>query len=97
VKPKLVLGENVSQALQFVQSGSAEAGLVALSLAVAPPVASSGRYWLVPADAHPRIQQGGVIMRAAARQDLAQAFRTFMVEREARAVLSRYGFVVPEP
>jgi molybdate transport system substrate-binding protein len=97
VKPKLVLGENVSQALQFVQSGSADAGIVALSLAVAPPVAPSGRYWLVPGDTHPRIQQGGVIMRAAARQDLAQAFRTFMVEREARAVLSRYGFVVPEP
>src|SRR5207237_972402 len=63
VKPKLVLGENVAQALQFVQSGSAEVGIVALSLAIAPPVKERGRYWVVPLDLHPAIETGGRILR----------------------------------
>jgi molybdate transport system substrate-binding protein len=96
VKPKLILGDNVSQTLQFVQSGAAQAGIVALSLAVAPAVAPSGRYWLVPSDAHPRLEQGGVIMRVAARADAAQAFRTFMQGDQARKALARDGFARSE-
>ena len=48
VKPKLVLGENVAQALQFVQSSSADVGVIALSLAIAPTVKDSGRFWTIP-------------------------------------------------
>lgn len=95
VAPKLVYGENVSQTLQFVQSGAADAGIVALSLAVAPALASAGRYWVIPADLHPRIEQGGTIMRTAANPQLADAFRRFMLGDEARAVLTRYGFSLP--
>ena len=95
VAPKLVYGENVSQTLQFVQSGAADAGIVALSLAVAPAVASAGRYWVIPPDLHPRIEQGGTIMRTAANPQLAYAFRRFMLGDEARAVLTRYGFSLP--
>lgn len=95
VKPKLVLGENISQTLQFVQSGAADVGVVALSLALAPPVAAAGRYALVPADAHAPLEQGGVIMRAAARPDAARSFRAFMTGTEGRAILARYGFAVP--
>src|SRR6267378_4753938 len=62
VKSKLVFGENVSQALQFVQSGSADIGIVALSLALSPTVARAGRFWEVPLDAYPRIEQGGAIL-----------------------------------
>jgi molybdate transport system substrate-binding protein len=94
VRPRLVLGENIAQTLQFVQSGSADVGIVALSLALAPPVAGSGRYWLVPAPAHPPIEQGGAIMRTARNPDGARAFRTFLMGAEARAVLERYGFEV---
>jgi molybdate transport system substrate-binding protein len=96
VKDKLVLGENISQTLQFVQSGSAEIGIVALSLASAPSMQAAGRYWVVPADAHGTLEQGGIVLRAAARPDAARAFRAFMMGTEGRRVLKRYGFVVPE-
>jgi molybdate transport system substrate-binding protein len=95
IRPKLVLGENVSQAFQFVESGAAQAGVVALSLALAPPVAAAGRYVVLPADAHPRLEQGGVIMRAARGAPAASLFRSFMASAGGRAVLDRYGFAVP--
>jgi molybdate transport system substrate-binding protein len=94
VKQKLVLGESVSQALQFVQSGAADAGVVALSLAVSP-TAGQGRYAAVPLDLYPRMEQGGVVMRAAADRDAAMAFRAFMLGASARAVLKRFGFTMP--
>jgi molybdate transport system substrate-binding protein len=95
VKPRLVLGENISQTLQFVQSGAADAGIVALSLALAPPVAGTGRYWLVPEGMHPRIEQGGAILKSTPRADAARALRAMMLGDEGRAVLKRYGFTVP--
>jgi molybdate transport system substrate-binding protein len=95
VRPKLVYGENISQTLQFVQSGSADAGIVSLSLALAPAVATAGRYWVVPLDAHPRIEQGGTILRWAAYPEAARAFRLFMGGPDARAVLKRHGFSLP--
>ena len=95
VKPKLVLGENISQTLQFVQSGAAQAGIVALSLALAPPVASTGRYWVVPADMHSPIEQGGAVLQSAQHVEAAEAFRAFLIGEEGRAILERYGFTVP--
>jgi molybdate transport system substrate-binding protein len=95
VKSKLVLGESVSQALQFVQSGAADAGVVALSLALSPTVGAQGRYAAVPLDLYPRMDQGGVVMRAAGDRDAAMAFRTFMLAAPARGVLKRFGFFLP--
>ena len=95
VKSKLVFGENVSQALQFVQSGSADLGIVALSLALSPTVAGAGRFWEVPADAYPRIEQGGAILQWATNPDAARSFRSFMLSEQGRAVLKRYGFYLP--
>jgi len=95
VAPKFVFGENVSQALQFVQSGSADAGIVALSLAVSPTVRDGGRYWEIPPDTYPRIEQGGTILSWAANADAARLFRSFMLTDEGRAVLKRYGFFLP--
>jgi molybdate transport system substrate-binding protein len=92
VAPKLVFGENVSQALQFVQSGAADAGLVALSLALSPAVARDGRYVEIPAADYPRMEQGGTIMSWTAAPDAARRFRAFLMDAEARAVLERYGF-----
>lgn len=96
VRSKLVLGENISQTLQFVQSGSADVGIVALSLALAPPVAPAGRYWLIPADLHPPIDQGGAIVRSTRSPEAAEAFRAFLLGADARVILERYGFVVPD-
>lgn len=95
VKSKLAYGENVSQALMYVQQGSAQIGIVALSLALAPTVQKSGRYWEFPLDSYPRMEQGGVILKSSRNPKVAQAFRSFMVSENAGAVLKRYGFSLP--
>jgi molybdate transport system substrate-binding protein len=96
VQPKLVFGENVEQALQFVQSGAADAGIVALSLALAPPLKTQGRYVEVPLSSYPRLTQGGVILQGAADVESARAFQAFLIGDEGRAILKRYGFFLPE-
>jgi molybdate transport system substrate-binding protein len=95
VKGKLVLSENIAQAAQFVQSGSADAGVIALSLALAPPMRDQGRYWEVPLDAYPRLEQGGVILSWAQDRQAAADLRTFLLGGDGRAILKRYGFVLP--
>lgn len=97
VQPKLVLGDNVAQAAQFVQSGAADAGIIALSLALAPALASEGRYFEVPASAYPRLEQGGVVLKAAKDPAAARALRDFVLEDRGRAVLERWGFLAPGP
>jgi molybdate transport system substrate-binding protein len=92
VQGKLVLGENIAQTLQFVQSGAADAGIVALSLAIAPPVRDQGRYWVVPLDKYPKIEQGGVILKESAD---ARQFRSWLLAPEGRQILKRYGFYLP--
>jgi molybdate transport system substrate-binding protein len=97
VKPRLVYGENVAQALQFAQSGAADAGIVALSLALSPAVRESGRWVELPSGAYPRIEQGGAILSWAADPDAARTFRAFLIGGEGRAILQHYGFSVPAP
>jgi molybdate transport system substrate-binding protein len=92
VKDKLVMGENISQAFQLAQTGAAEVGIVALSLAIAPGAAGQGHYWELPRDAYPRIQQGGAILKWSKNPEAAQAFRAFLLAPEGRAILKRYGF-----
>ena len=92
VREKLVMGENISQAFQLVVSGAAEVGFVALALTSAPGAASQGRYWMVPQDAYPRIEQGGAILQWARNPAAAQAFRAFLLAPEGRAILRHYGF-----
>jgi molybdate transport system substrate-binding protein len=92
VKDKVVMGENISQAFQLAESGAADVGIVALSLALAPAAAGHGHYWEVPHEAYPRIQQGGAIMKWARNPAAAQAFREFLLAPEGRAILKRYGF-----
>src|ERR1017187_4830050 len=92
VEPKLVLGENIAQTLQFVESGAADAGIVALSLALAPPVRARGRYWEIPRDAYPRLEQGGMILKDS---QAARDFRAFLLSAGGRRILQQYGFFVP--
>jgi molybdate transport system substrate-binding protein len=92
VQKKLVLGENISQTLQFVQSGAADVGIVALSLAVAPTVRGQGRYWEVPLDAYPKMEQGGVILKDSAA---AREFRDWLLSPAGRTLLKQYGFSLP--
>ncbi|MBI2820704.1 MAG: molybdate ABC transporter substrate-binding protein [Acidobacteria bacterium] len=100
VRAKLVYGENISQAAQFVQSRSADAGILALSLALSPPMRQSGSYWEIPPQAHPRLEQGVVILNAAREHNNEAAVHSFYdwVKGDAgRALLRRYGFSLPHP
>lgn len=90
LKPKLVLGENVAHATQFVTSGSAQAGITALSLAVAPEVAKLARHVVLPAELHAPLRQRMALLRSASPQ--AVGFYRFLQTPTARAVLQRYGF-----
>jgi molybdate transport system substrate-binding protein len=93
IVPHLVLGENVSQAAQFALSGSAQGGIVALSLALAPGVLGSARYAVVPATMHEPLRQRMVLTRRAGAR--ARAFYRYLQEPPARAILERYGFALP--
>jgi molybdate transport system substrate-binding protein len=95
VSPKLVLGENVAQAMQFVQSGSADAGLVALSLALAPAVKGKGRLFEIPDSTYPRLEQGGTILKWAVDVDAARALRGILLSAAGKAILTQSGFSVP--
>ncbi len=95
VKSKLVLGENISQAAQFVESGAADVGVIALSLALAPPMKAAGRYWEIPVEAHPPIEQGVVLLKGARQPAVAEKLLEFVKGSAGRAIMTRYGFVVP--
>jgi molybdate transport system substrate-binding protein len=94
-KDKLVMGENISQAAQFVESGASDAGIIALSLAMAPTMKAAGKYWEVPADAHPPIEQGAVVLKRSTNQEKARQFLKFLQGNEGQEIMRRYGFLLP--
>lgn len=96
VQDKLVFGENVAQTAQFVESGAADVGIIALSLAKAPALRDKGRYWLVPLDAYPKMEQGSVILNWAKDRQATERFRSFVAGPKGREILARYGFILPE-
>ena len=90
VRPKLVLGENIAQATQFVATGAAQAGITALSLALAPEVAKQGRHVVLPAHLHAPLRQRMVLTRYATAA--AAALYDYLQGAAARELFSRYGF-----
>lgn len=95
IRPKLVLGEDVSQAAQFVESGAADAGIIALSIALSPALQREGHFWELPRGSYPPIQQGGAVLRRTRDADVAAAFRVFVTSDAGRTILKRFGFSVP--
>ena len=93
IQPKLVLGENVSQAAQFATSGSTQGGIFAYSLALAPAVSKLGTYVLLPEDLHRPLRQRMVLIKGAS--ETSRAFYAYLQQPVARATLRRYGFVLP--
>jgi molybdate transport system substrate-binding protein len=93
IQPRLVLGENVSQAAQFATSGSAQGGIFAYSLALSPLVSALGRYVLVPADWHAPLRQRMVLMKNAG--EIAKSFYAYVQSPATRAIFRKYGFVLP--
>jgi molybdate transport system substrate-binding protein len=93
VKSKLVYGENISQTAQFVTVGAAEAGIIALSLALSPAMKKlNGHYYVIPEEAHKPLRQGFVLLKNAERKSLAGDFKDFMLGEEAAKILNHFGF-----
>ncbi len=95
VSSRLVLGENIAQAAQFVESGNAQAGLLALSHALAPAMKNKGRYWTIPLDAYPTLNQAAVVLSKSKQQDAGRKFLDYIRTREATSQLAAYGFTLP--
>jgi molybdate transport system substrate-binding protein len=95
VEHKLVYGENISQATQFVQSGNAQAGIIALSLAISPSMEDSGKMWLIPAELHPPIEQAAVVVKSSQKREAAKAFLEYIRSAAGKAVMDKYGFTTP--
>ncbi|MCL4867738.1 MAG: molybdate ABC transporter substrate-binding protein [Anaerolineae bacterium] len=91
IQDKLVLGENVSQTLQFVQTGDAPVGIVALSIADVPEVTGT----LLPAELHEPINQALAVIKSTPREEIARAFIAFVGSDQGREIMKRYGFLLP--
>lgn len=93
LRPHLVFGENIAQAAQFATSGNAQGGIIAYSLALAPQLAALGRFALIPADWHQPLRQRMALLRGA--DATARAFYDYLQREPARALMRKYGFVLP--
>jgi molybdate transport system substrate-binding protein len=92
---RLVVGENVSQAAQFVESGNAQAGFVALAHASAPAMRGKGKYWQIPADYYPPLVQGVVILSRSQHKNEAAEFLSYIKTKDVAEVWRKYGFAAP--
>lgn len=95
VKDKLILGENVSQAAQFIESGACDIGIIALSLAVSPAMHGKGAYWEIPVESYPLLDQGVVILKQSKHQEAARRFLEFLKSSQGQEIMRRYGFILP--
>jgi molybdate transport system substrate-binding protein len=91
LQPKIVMGSTISQAFQFVDTGNAEIGFVALSQLM--PNAGGSR-WMVPQNLYTEIRQDAVLLKSAAGNDAATAFLAFLRGPEARAVIEKFGYAL---
>lgn len=95
VQSRLVFGENISQAAQYVQSGNAQVGIIALSLVLHPALSKQGGYHLIPDNTHTPLEQAFIITRLGANKPLANTFAAYVGSKQARSIMTKYGFVLP--
>ncbi len=96
LEEKLVIGENVSHAATFVRRGGAEIGILSYALALAVSLQNSGRYWLIPSNYHPTLNQGGLILDRSQHQFEAKSLVRFIKSGEGLSILKKYGFFEEE-
>ena len=96
VQGKFVLGENISQAAQFAQSGAADVGVLALSVALSPTLKSSGTYIEIPESWYPPIEQAAVVLASSRQKALARQFIDYLKKPDSVRLLQSYGFAVPQ-
>ena len=95
VKLKLVFGENISQTAQFVESGNADIGILALSLALAPTMLGKGRYFEIQESSYPSLEQAGVILKSSRQKRIAWKFLEFLKQQQIIDLMRSYGFAIP--
>jgi molybdate transport system substrate-binding protein len=95
LQPKLVMGENLAQAAQLVESGNADAGILSLSLVLGPTLRAQGSYVEIPTKNHPPIDQGAVVVSASREPALARRFIDHLRAPHTALRLERFGFTVP--
>ena len=95
VKDKLVLGENISQTAQFVETGNAEMGILAQSLAMAPTMRTQGKFIEVPATLYRPIEQAAVVLKTSRKKSVAEAFLQYLHRPAIQQILAKYGFTAP--
>ncbi|MEK6623120.1 MAG: molybdate ABC transporter substrate-binding protein [Planctomycetota bacterium] len=95
VRAKLVFGENISQAAQFVQTGAADAGIIALSLAISSKMAKDGTYWIIPETSHSKLEQAYTVLQRGKDKSGVKSFLEFVQSEKGKKILSDFGFIVP--
>ena len=95
VKDKLVMGENISQAAQFVQSGAADIGIIALSIAMSSEMRENGRYWEISDGYHNPLRQGFLLLKGPGKNKMARLFTDFVKGADGISILRKYGFSIP--
>jgi molybdate transport system substrate-binding protein len=96
-QPKLVVGESLSQATQFVETGNADAGFVALSVVLSPKLKGKGTWAEVSPALYDPLEQGGVITLHGAQNPAAQGFLAFLHGDPAKKILQAFGYRIPTP
>ncbi|KXK29537.1 MAG: molybdenum ABC transporter substrate binding component [Candidatus Brocadia sinica] len=96
VQNKLVFGENISQTAQFVQTGAADAGIIALSLAISPKMVNDGNYWIIPDESYNKLEQVCTVLQRGKDKSDIKTFLKFVQGKKGRKILSEYGFVLPK-
>lgn len=96
VQKKIVLGENIAQTAQFVQTGNVDVGIVALSLVTSPKLSNAGKFYEIPESTYPRLEQGAILTKNGAANPVAKTYSAFLRSDRARAIFDRYGFRLPK-
>jgi molybdate transport system substrate-binding protein len=97
LKPRFAVAENIAQAAQFVDSGNADAGLISLTSAMTPRLASSGRYFMIPTDLYPPIEQGAVLVSKTRQSVAARKFLVFLMSAPVQEQLRKFGLTPGRP
>jgi len=95
VQPKLVLGDNVRQTLQYAETGNVDVAIVALSLSMPATGGTSGRWTLIPQELYPPIDQALAVIKDTKHEVAARAFATFVNGPQGRQIMRKYGLILP--
>ncbi len=96
VQDKLVFGENISQTAQFVQSGAADVGIIALSQAISPKLENDGDYWVIPAETYNKLGHAYAVLQKGKDKPGVRKFLEFVQGKKGRKVFSHYGYSLPK-